>query len=336
MSDSALDGLREQFASTPAVPPAELLGAVRAEAPRLRACSRAHTRRRAIGGVAIVAALTAASFTPPGRAATGWVAEVAGIGENPTLEQVGSIPGTAVVIDSGQLSDGTPFEIVAKGVVWGQNTGPPEWRAAAHREVICFQVDWPENQAKGQGGACTERDASKRGGYPALESSGFVSPPGAGPSEGGPSIGADAPGVFLGIVEGENIADVRLIQRDERDGTETQLPSETVPISGELVQRVGGGDPVRVFISTLDDSQVQAMNNDDVAIAAVAFDDQGHVLGRSQVLAGRCAELMNSLLYSRRQAETGGPAVAPASAPESPVDSLRQCQDEAWNSARGP
>jgi hypothetical protein len=62
MSDHVLDGLHARFASTNAVPPAELLGAVRAEAPGLRARSRSRTRRRPICGVAIVAGLAAVAL----------------------------------------------------------------------------------------------------------------------------------------------------------------------------------------------------------------------------------------------------------------------------------
>ncbi len=329
MTDFFLEELRDRFAATPG-PSARLLAAVRDEGPPLRARHRARIRRRAFVAVAFVAALTAASFTPPGRAATGWVARVAGFGESPTLPQVEAIPGTAVVIDSGQLSDGTPFEVVAKGVVFGQNAGPAGSSPALKRKLICFQVDWPQNQARGQGGACTDRDAAKRGGSPALETSALMSPPGAEDGEAGPSTGADAPGVFVGIIDHPNIAGVRMIQRSESDSTETEIPSKVVPIKGELLRRLGGGDPVRVFVSTLDESQIQAMNSDEVAIAAVAFDAQGHVLGRSQVLAGRCAELMNAGIPQPGQRPSGEGSTTPV-APPSP-DALQQCQDEAWNS----
>lgn len=121
-----------------------------------------------------------------------------------------------------------------------------------------------------------------------------------------------------------------MIERSESDGAETEIASKIVPINGALLRRVGGGDPVRVFISTLDESQVQAMNSDDVAIAAVALDDQGHVLGRSQILAGRCAELMNAGIPQPGQRPTGEGSATPVTPPS--ADTLQQCQDETWNS----
>ena len=69
-----------------------------------------------------------------------------GIGDSPTLPQVGSVPGSAIVIDSATLADGTPFELVTK------RTTAESWaRAAGLRDVPHF----PD-------GICLGRLASRR------------------------------------------------------------------------------------------------------------------------------------------------------------------------------
>jgi hypothetical protein len=313
--------------------PSELIGAARSEAVGVRSRRRSRVRHRLVLAALVAIALVGASLTPPGRAATGWVARVAGIGESPTLPQVGSIPGTPVVIDSGELSDGTPYELVAKGTVFG-DVGPASAAdSILHPKVICFQVDWPAQQSKGQGGACVDREAAQRGNNPALETSEFNSPAGIGLADGHSED--NRPGIFFGIVDQPNITDVRVIERSQQNGSETQLPSKTVPITGELLERVGGGDPISVFVASLDESQVQAMNTDQAAIAAVAYNDQGEVVGRNQILAGRCARVIDSLVPPPGSSAPHAPRPVPADGRSIP-DLIHQCENETWNAGQAP
>ena len=159
------------------------------------------------------------------------------------------MPGSAIVIDSGTLADGTPFELVTK------RTTAESWaRAAGLRDVsnfpdgICFQVDWPADARRGGGGMCTETNGSEAKGNPPLESGGLVQPPRA---------GRDAPGLFIGILGDPAIDTVRVESRDQ-DGPSTSIPVKLITLSGSLLERVGGTVPVTIFVSSLDEGEVEA------------------------------------------------------------------------------
>lgn len=85
------------------------------------------------------------ALTPPGRAATGWVADVAGFGEEPTLPQTRTVEGTARVVAEVRLADGTRYKVITKTV---KGVG-----AAS----VCFQIDWPDLETRGKDSVCTQR-----------------------------------------------------------------------------------------------------------------------------------------------------------------------------------
>src|SRR5215211_1691619 len=152
MADQLSTQLRElATAGGPSPRPPGLIETARADAPRLRARRQARKRARAGGLVAVAALLIAASFTPPGRAATGWVAGVAGIGDEPTLEHVGAEAGTAVIFGRGTAPGREPYEIVAFGTTLGEhkNFDLSESESGERDKWICPAIDFPEARVAG-------------------------------------------------------------------------------------------------------------------------------------------------------------------------------------------
>jgi hypothetical protein len=267
-------------------PPSELLAEARSRAAPLRAQYR-RTRRNQIGAVAVAAVvLLGASLTPPGRAATGWIARVAGIGEDPSLPQVGSVQGAAVVLQSGELPDGTPFEVVAKrfngdSFMRAAADSPEELQEMQDRgfaadipEWVCFQVDWPGSQSSGQGGMCTSHRGS--GHEPRLDSSSLFAPPhsfdGTGP--GNPNAPRSGPVIFMGFTTSDEITEVRVVQHDG-DGDETDLPSQLLPVDAKSLETVGAPGPLSVFFAILDQNVVAAANAREAQVTATAIDATG-------------------------------------------------------------
>jgi hypothetical protein len=151
MSDRAAELLRAEFESIPAAVPAEVLDAARAEGPRLSARGRGRVRRRIAIAMAVVIALAAASFTPPGRAATDWVSDLLA-GPN-TFEpgQYGYQLHTSTLIGSGELPTGDPYQV--RGYVNSNGPGAPVgcvaivWQHSAHSLPECSNVPgWNGNR----------------------------------------------------------------------------------------------------------------------------------------------------------------------------------------------
>jgi hypothetical protein len=290
------DGLERAFEelrpADGAEPPAELLAEARSRGAPLRAQHR-RTRRNQIGAVALAAVvLLGASLTPPGRAATGWIARVAGIGEDPSLPQVGSVQGAAVVLQSGELPDGTPFEVVAKrfngdSFMRAAADSPEELHEMQDRgfasdipESVCFQVDWPGSQSSGQGGMCTSHRGSGR--EPELEASTLFAPPrsfdGTGP--GNPNAPRSGPVIFMGFTTSDEITQVRVVQRDG-EGAETELPSQLLTVDGESLETVGAPGPLSVFFAVLDEAVVAAANAREAQVTVTASDATGAELAHA-------------------------------------------------------
>jgi hypothetical protein len=234
------------------------------------------------------AALAGALLTPPGRAVADWVADVVGIGDSPTLEQEGSVPGSAVVIDGGTLSDGTAYELVAKLVtpellpgLSARAGGTSEAEVQEFRfgaELICFTVDWPGITAKGAGGNCTRADGSTSPGESAFQTPGLFRPPYRTDfawEDSEPNVSS----ILFGILNDPAIDRVEVVRRDQA-GPTSQIPAKVITLSGALLERVGGTGPVRVFESLLDPGDMAAVRDGSATIEAVALDDQGRELDR--------------------------------------------------------
>lgn len=280
MTDALLTQLRElATAGDPSPPPPDLIEAARGDAPRLHARRRAHTRGRAGVACAAVALLVAASFTPPGRAATGWVANVAGIGDEPTLEHGDAEPGTAVVFGSGTTPDGSPYEILA------YRTSPREFLAERNRlrqspkasgaeKWVCPAIDFPEYRVKG-GEFC------------------WVVGSGPGPvgsssmSFGLPTHDDQRPPEPLWGEIGPDVASVRVTfaaPREEPRDVETTVAH----LSGLLRERVGADHPMGLFVAFPPIPPGIDAWEDLVSyrLTVIAYDDQGSEIERQDLLRG--------------------------------------------------
>jgi hypothetical protein len=321
-SDYVIEALREGRVPGSAQARERAVAAAR-DAYRARPAATGKRGWRLAIGAAAIGLLGALSFTPPGEAATGWIGRVVGIGESPSLEQVGSVQGSAVVIDSGTLSDGTPYELVAKLVTPELLPGPSPWEVTPARgpteaeirefrsdpDLICFTVDWPGIEAKGQGGNCTRADGSGSPGGAAIETPGLFRPPyapGTKPADlSFDPAEPDAPAILFGILNDPTVDRVEVVRRD-RDGSTSQLPVEVIDLSGKLLERVGETGPVSVFESVLDREDVAAGRDQSATIEAVALDDQGRELYRLNPFPDPACDLGQlRRAYLRRQTEKG-------------------------------
>jgi hypothetical protein len=183
----------------------------------------------------------------------------------PSVRQVDSVPDSAVVLETGKL-DGAPYEFVVKRVheISNAGTGPP------HRlpQLMCFQIDWPELQDRARGGACLST-ATPPHNNPALETSGFL--PGRGPSEAG---------IFSGIAESPDIAQVKVVRID-RGGDRAEIASRLHLVDGAILDQVGAKYPAKAFIAPLDDATVRAASERKATVAAIAYDADGKPIDRS-------------------------------------------------------
>jgi hypothetical protein len=280
MTDPLLTQLRDlATAGESAPPPPGLIEAARSDAPRLHARRRAWTQTRA-GVVGVAAALlVAASFTPPGRAATGWVAEVAGIGDEPTLEHRDAEAGTAVVFGSGTTPDGTAYEILA------YRTSPREFlaerdrlrrspKASGAEKWVCPAIDFPEYRFTG-GEFC------------------WVIGSGPGPvglsamSFGLPTPEVQRPPEPLWGEIGPEVKSVRV--RFTAAGKESRdLETTVAHLSGPLQERVGADHPFGMFVAfpPLPSAVTEWSDLAGYRLTAVAYGRDGKELDRRQVLPG--------------------------------------------------
>jgi hypothetical protein len=135
MSDLAVELLSAEFESIPTAVPAEVLDAARAEGPTLSARRRGRIRRRIAVAMAVVVALAAASFTPPGRAATHWVSDWLAGPNSFDPGQYGYQLHTSTLIGSGELPTGDPYQI--RGYINTNGSGKP---------VGCIAIVWQHSE----------------------------------------------------------------------------------------------------------------------------------------------------------------------------------------------
>ena len=252
----ALDGLAPPM-------PSSLSDGARAEAGRLAERRRGRRRRRLGTALAILAGCTAFAFTPPGKAATGWIAEVAGFGEEPTLPQVRVVPGSSNVVVAGQLADGTSYEVVAKRVPGG---------------ALCFGIDWVELESRGQGGACTNSHIHGRGNRPPLEASGVFFPPPESDVRSGPAL-------FIGIADDRSIESLR-VEVVAADGERDEIESAFVTL-GPRAPANHGNYPVSVFAAPIDEEITEGVFDGEHRLMASAFDARGELVDKQQALLER-------------------------------------------------
>jgi hypothetical protein len=278
-------GLHELQSELDGPPPARLLNAIREQAPEVRARHAARVRARVGVGATLLAVLVAGAFTSPGRAATEWVANLAGIGDEPTLDFPGDEPG-AVVIGAGHLSDGTPYEVVARVI------DPATRLSEARPNQIIDEVEPSEapplREARGPGrpSVCFGIDLPTR---PKADQDSFCAGQHAGGGEPGPftTYGAfpevrSGPAIIFGVVEDPAVADVRIV--DGPTAGEPAIPSSLLSVDQSVLDIAGREDPVWFFVSPVDESLVAAANRGELDLYAAGFDDAGNELSRVPVL----------------------------------------------------
>jgi hypothetical protein len=145
MSDRLTDALNrvDELASSEA--PDALIERARAESTTLRQRTCAGKQKWVALAAGILALILAASFTPPGRAATEWVGDLVGVGDvggPPTRPSEVRDFGPAsdqIVLATGETADGVAFEIVAfrsdKQIV------------EREEQTVCVNVEFPGRQS---------------------------------------------------------------------------------------------------------------------------------------------------------------------------------------------
>ena len=228
--------------------------------------SRRHERRKLLAlAASFVVVAVALSLTPPGRAATGWVARLAGVGEEPTLGQRDAVPGSAFVLDSGTLADGSRYELVAKHVTDRSSggSGPP---GTSVPDSLCFQLEFPDAKLGGAGGGCST--AFRTGRFNPVISAGVQLTPGA-------EFGDDAEaGVFFGFLpEGVTSVEANVV---DGDGVQRDLPAKLLTVDGAYLESIGGEFPVSVFLVPLDGAGASLESPNRITVNA--FDEAGDLV----------------------------------------------------------
>ena len=272
MDDRLSSELRGLDAVLAGSPPPALIRAGRAEAGNVRARRQSRLRSRIAVALSAALALVGASFTAPGRAATEWVADLAGVGDPPTLDFPFDKPGS-IVIDAGTLPSGDPYELVARLIDPDdrfQNRpgdAPHPTTGGAH---LCFGVDLPTHPEMDQDSVCVGKSAETGENAPFSSYGAF-----SGPEESGGTI-------LFGLVEDPRVAQIDVV--DHAGGVEPVLPSKLIPVEPAILERVGRVDPVQVFLSPVSEAVVRATERGELALYAVAFTDDGTEIARRGVL----------------------------------------------------
>jgi hypothetical protein len=272
VDDRLSSELRSLDAALAGSPPEALVRAGRAEAGNVRARHRSRLRSRIALALSAALALVAASFTPPGRAATEWVNDLAGVGDPPTLDHPFDKPGS-IVIHAGTLPDGAPYELVARLIdpddrFQDRPGGAPHPATAGGR--LCFGVDLPTHPEKDQDSVCVA-NTGETGDDPPFSSYGAFS-----------ASDGSGPVLLFGLVEDPRVAQIEVVEG--RDGVEAAIPSNLIPVDSAILERVGRVDPVRIFLSPVSEALVRAAERGELDLYAVGLTDDGAEIGRAGVL----------------------------------------------------
>jgi len=236
-------------------PPTALI----AQARDLRPAGQARRRRRRLtfGGLG-AALLIAIGLSPVGSAAAGFIGELTGFGEEPTLPQPRTVAGSARVVDRGALADGSRWEVVTKDV---KGMGPS----------LCFSVTWLDAGPQDIDSYCTNSSSTGQGSNAPL-SGGIAFPPG---SKGGP-------GLMFGFADSPEVADVETIATTA--SSSTPLETEVIRVVGEPLEAAGGSFPVTIYLGELSAGELSQAARGEQNIIVSARDQDGNELDRHVVL----------------------------------------------------
>jgi hypothetical protein len=195
----------------------------RAERPRSRRLPTLSLRALAYTAAALLA-VTAFSFTPPGRAVAGGIGDLVGIGGQPTE---GSPPDQrGVVIGTGEAPNGYSYEIVA------------ETNGNSQQET-CIQTEFPDATKALMAGNCLTGARGQP--LSAYAKQPMVTPA---PTEFGP----DGEIVIQGMVPvGAHVA----IDYTKLDGTTGSADAHIADLDQALAERIGVGDRAAYFLAIL-------------------------------------------------------------------------------------
>lgn len=249
-----LDGFRS------AVPPASLIADARTQAAANKRAMTSRRKHRSYGASLAAAALFGLAFTPPGRAATGWVGRVAGVGDEPTLNQRDAADGSARVLTSGTLGDGTDYELVVKHLTEASRPGPMPG-GVRFPDSLCFQLEFPGYNLGGAGGLCGTSFRTGSGNK-YLSAGVMRSPSGSGDSA-----------IFFGVVP-LDVVSVKASATSE-DGTQTPLDPEFLTADRDYVESIGGSFPISMFLLPLNADEIGSGIQ---SVTLSAFDEAGNLV----------------------------------------------------------
>jgi hypothetical protein len=222
--------------------------------------------------IAVVAAIVAALFTPPGRAVAGWVGELIGVAEvggPPTLEP-SEFPhlqrrGPGFIAGTGAAPDGSRYELVA----FDSSVG------------TCLELNFPDSRGEEPrvSTQCYRGSAGKR--YIGLGTT-------------HPREGSDLPHAIVAGEAGVDVERVEIRYRD-LDGVSRTVEADVHALDGELLARVNGDEPIHSYVGFLDVGTSGQLRSGASEIEVVGYDAAG-----TEVARKRTSEVVNAKLASAK------------------------------------
>ena len=205
----------------------------RAMAERRRA--RRQAPRRSLALAVVVVLLAGALLTPPGRAASGWIGELVGIGDAPTLERpyTGERVDRSVVFATGRAPDGARYEVVLDEIAKPADAPP------AKPSQSCLLVEWPDTPGEGRSGSCGLEFP------PAAEDTAigrYYAPP--------EILKKATKHLVLNGFARSDVSNVKVLYTDDT-GNKREAPVDFIAIKGALRERIGAGQPFGFYVAFL-------------------------------------------------------------------------------------
>ena len=251
-----------------------------AGAPEGRLRSDQAWRRRVLVIACGLGLIGTVLLTPPGRAATGWVGDLVGIGEvggPPTREErdQGAPVARSVVVATGHAPDGARYEYVVDRFPTGEGPKAPtgEGVEGPDGETFkwCLGLEWPDVVPHGIGGFCGPQ-------FPPAQREGLIRP------FGGLNLyeGVTEHLVLSGFAEPE-VSRVRVLYRGE-DGQQHEAPADFFGADRMLKDRTGSDRDFGFFVAFIPPSFPLGTGTrpfDREAIDVIAYNSSGHEVARA-------------------------------------------------------